>query len=299
MKITFSPVAILFLLLTSNLFGQTLPLRQGIEDIITTKKADIGISILGIEDGDTLSLNGNKSYPLMSVFKFPIALYVLHKVDKGDLSLTRKIFIGKKDVMHNTWSPIRKTYPNGNIKIPLYEILNYTVSQSDNIGCDILLKLTGGTISVQDYIDRIGIGGFAIKVNEEAMRNNFDAQKINTSTPLAATQLLKLFYEGKVLSKKNNDFLKKLMTETPTGDNRIRGLLPKGTEVAHKTGTSDTNYEGVTIATNDIGIVTLPNGNHFAISIFVSGSKEDTDTNEKIIADIAKLTYDYFNSKAK
>jgi beta-lactamase class A len=72
-----------------------------------------------------------------------------------------------------------------------------------------------------------------------------------------------------------------------------------GTLVAHKPGTSDTNEQGVTAAVNDIGIVTLPNAKHFAISVFVSNSKENGETNEKIIADISKLTWDYFISNSK
>ena len=83
------------------------------------------------------------------------------------------------------------------------------------------------------------------------------------------------------------------------GKNRIKGQLPTGTLVAHKTGTSDTNEQGVTAAVNDIGIVTLPNGKHFAISVFISNSKEDNETNEKIISGIAKLTWDYFTCKTK
>jgi beta-lactamase class A/beta-lactamase class A VEB len=73
--------------------------------------------------------------------------------------------------------------------------------------------------------------------------------------------------------------------------------VPKGTVVAHKTGWSGTNKDGVTAAVNDIGIIFLPNGQHFAISVFVTNSKEDIATNERIIADIAKVAWDYFSTK--
>jgi beta-lactamase class A len=89
------------------------------------------------------------------------------------------------------------------------------------------------------------------------------------------------------------------MCETSTGKERIKGQLPTGTLVAHKTGTSGTNAQGITAAINDIGIVTLPNGNHFVISVYVSNSKENTQTNEKIISDISKLVWDYFVSEMK
>jgi beta-lactamase class A len=298
MKRKFYLTTISLLVLISGSFSQKISLRQQIENITKNYQADIGVSISGIEDNDTISINANKSYPLMSVFKFPIALYVLQQVDKRKLNINQKIFITKSDVAPKTWSIIREKYPNGNIELSLAEILTYTVSQSDNIGCDILLKLVGGPIAVQNYIDNIGITGFVIKVNEEKMRGNFDNQRINTATPMAATQLLKIFYTKNILTKKSAGFLKKIMTETSTAKNRIRGQLPKETHVAHKPGTSDTNEGGLTIATNDVGVVTLPNGKHFAISVFVSNSKESSDTNSKIISDISKLAWDYFIVKA-
>jgi beta-lactamase class A len=87
------------------------------------------------------------------------------------------------------------------------------------------------------------------------------------------------------------------MTETATGKKRIKGQLPEGTVVGHKTGSSGTNEKGITAAVNNIGIVSLPNGKHFSISVFVSNSIEKLETNEKIIADISKLAWDYFLNK--
>ena len=86
--------------------------------------------------------------------------------------------------------------------------------------------------------------------------------------------------------------------ETTTGTSRIKGQLPKETIVAHKTGFSGTNKEtGITAAVNDIGIVFLPQDEYFIISVFVTESMENMETNEKIIADIAKATYDFYTSK--
>ena len=89
------------------------------------------------------------------------------------------------------------------------------------------------------------------------------------------------------------------MKGTETGKARLKGLLPKNTIVAHKTGTSGANKEGLTAAVNDIGIVFLPNGQHYFISVFVTKSTENAETNEKIIADISKATWNYFITKPK
>jgi beta-lactamase class A len=78
---------------------------------------------------------------------------------------------------------------------------------------------------------------------------------------------------------------------------RLKGLLPEGTIVAHKTGSSGKNESGLAAATNDVGIVTLPNGKHFIIVVFVSDSKADDKTRDNIIAEITRAVWDKYNSK--
>lgn len=85
------------------------------------------------------------------------------------------------------------------------------------------------------------------------------------------------------------------MVKTTTGPNRIRGLLPNETVVAHKTGYSGKNEDGLTAAVNDIGIIELPNGQHIAIAVFVSNATVADSISERVIADIAKATYTYYS----
>jgi beta-lactamase class A len=179
----------------------------------------------------------------------------------------------------------------------LDEILNYTVSQSDNNGCDILFKLAGGTASVNSFIHSIGINDVAIVATEEQMQKGVDVQFTNWTTPMAANILLDKFSFTYSMAE-SLKYLWKIMTETSTGPKRLKGLLPEGTVVAHKTGTSDTNNEGMTYAINDIGIVVLPDGKKYSISVFVSNSYESVETNEEIIAKISVAAYDYFLNKS-
>lgn len=296
MKNTLFFTCLIFFLSVSVVFAQKEALRNDIFKITQSKKADVGISIAGMESRDTLSVNGQKHYPMQSVFKFHIALVVLNDVDKGLLSLDQKIKIEKQDLMPNTWSPIREDFPNGTT-LTLAEILKYTVSQSDNIGCDILLTLVGGTKTVNAYFQKHHFKDISIQATEADMHKDWDTQFSNWTSPIETGNLLKAFYNRKLLSVKSNDFLWKIMADTSTGKKRIKGQLPEGTVVAHKTGSSGTNEKGITAAVNDIGIVTLPNGKHFSISVFVSNSSENMETNEKIIADLTELAWDYFVKK--
>ncbi|MEM1339730.1 MAG: class A beta-lactamase, subclass A2 [Bacteroidota bacterium] len=272
------------------------PLRQKIDSIITTKKAIVGVAINGMIAGDTLSINGYQHFPMQSVFKFPIALTVLSEVDKGHLSLDQKIDIRKSELLPGLWSPLRKKYPDG-ATLTIAKIIEYTVALSDNVGCDVLLKLLGGPEAVENYFSSLGFTDFAVKINEETMQNNWELQFLNWTTPKEANSILATFYENKsgLLSQESYDFIWNVMKGTKTGKNRLRGQLPDKTVVAHKTGWSGKHKKtGITAAVNNIGIIFLPNGEYFITSIFITASEEDFGTNEKIISDIAKAAWDHF-----
>ncbi|WP_158730437.1 MULTISPECIES: class A beta-lactamase, subclass A2 [unclassified Flavobacterium] len=284
----------LYILSVQSFAQNTDELRKEINQIISSKKADVGISILNLENGDTLSFNGNKQYPMLSAFKFHVALTVLNKIDKGELSLNQKLFIKKHELLGDTWSPFKERYPNGDISISLKEALEWTVSLSDNNLCDILIRLVGGVKTVDNFICN---SDFIIKNDEEGMHKNWDAQFLNTITPNFSNQLLNRFLEKKLLTKKSTKFLYETMVATSVGQNRIKGKLPSKTEVAHRTGSSFTNEAGMTGAINDIGIVKLPNGNRLIISVFVHNTTEIFKDGEEIIANISKVTWNYYTEK--
>jgi beta-lactamase class A len=196
------------------------------------------------------------------------------------------------------WSPLRDENPNGGT-FTIEKLIQYSVSHSDNTACDILISLIGTPKTVENYIRQRGIQDVQITFNEKDMQEKWENMFQNWTTPQAASETLLKFYENKnnLLSKNSYEFFWKTNKETSTGVSRIKGQLPKGTIVAHKTGWSGTNKEtGITAAVNNIGIVFLPNGAYFIISVFVTESKEDFETNEKIISGIAIVTYNFYNT---
>ncbi|HMP32348.1 MAG TPA: class A beta-lactamase, subclass A2, partial [Saprospiraceae bacterium] len=273
-------------------------LKNEILKITSTKNAVVGVSIMDSKGIDTLSINGDRHCPLQSVFKLHIGLAVLSEIDKGKFSLETKVKVSKKELLPDLWSPLRDENPKGGI-FTVARLLQYSISQSDNVACDVLIRLIGTPKTVEDYIKSKGVTDLAIKINEEVMQAKWENMFLNWTTPKAASQLLKLFYDNhtNLLSSTSYEFLWKTMKETSTGLDRIKSNLPANTIVAHKTGSSGTNKEGLTPATNDIGVVFLPDGDHYYISVLITDSKESNETNARIIADISKLAWNYFTSK--
>lgn len=267
-------------------------LKNKIEKIISTENGDFGVSIID-ENNNIVEINGKKHYPLLSTFKFPIALTILHKVEKRELSMQQQIFIKKEELLENTWSPFKEKHPDGNISISLEEAINWMIVYSDNNVTDILLRLLGGTETVEKFIDD---ENFVIKNNEDEMHRDWNSQFINKSTPNSFAQLLKKFSEGKILNSENTKWLYQSMVKSETGVKRLKGKLPN-VKIAQRAGTSFTNDEGITGAINNVGIMELPNNQKIYIAVFVHNTSEEFSKGEEIIADIAKTTYEFYTKK--
>jgi len=267
-------------------------LQPQLTQIASLAKGRVGVHAVVLETQEALaSLNARDHFPMQSVYKFPIAMAVLKQVDDRKLKLDQKVRIMKTDyVGPAAHSPIRDKYPNG-AELTVDELLRYAVSESDGTASDVLMKLAGDNTAVQTYLNSLSITDLIVLNTEKELSQDWTAQYRNYASPESAVALLRAFFERRGLSESSQTLLLKYMIQSTPGAKRLKGLLPSGTIVAHKTGTSGTQ-KGITAATNDIGIITLPNGYHLAIAVFVSDSPADEETREGVIAKIAKAVYD-------
>ena len=272
-------------------------LQQQITQIAALAKGRVGVSAVLLETRELIaSLNSQDHFPMQSVYKLPISMALMKQVDAGKIKLEQRVKIAKEDyVGRAAHSPIRDQYPNGT-ELSVTELLRFALSESDGTASDVLMKLAGGHEAVQAYLTDLGIKDMMILDTEQSFTQDHSLQYRNFATPDAAVDLLRALYEHRGLSESSQALLLKFMAESTTGPKRLKGLLPAGTTVSHKTGTSGTE-NGITAATNDIGIITLPNGKHVAIAVFVADSPADEITREATIAKIAKAVWDSVGKK--
>jgi beta-lactamase class A len=256
----------------------------------------IGMNAILLETHDSASFHGEEHFPMQSVYKFPIAMAVLHAVDENKMKLEQSVQVLASDLTKVGHSPLRDAHPGG-CTMTLKELLRYNIAESDGSACDVLIRLMGGTTPIDNYVKKLGVQGMSIATTEKVQQMDDTTQYRNYSSPEAMTQLLKIFYTQPVLSAKSRAFLLDLMVTSTPGPKRIKGQLPAGTVVAHKTGTSGKDAEGFTAATNDVGVITLPGGHHIAVSIFVSDSDASEEAREAAIASITKELWDKWKDK--
>lgn len=271
----------------------------GLQDILTEycndKDAKIGIGVI-IDGKDTVAVNGDKPFPMLSVYKFPIALSLGEYCRTHNMSLNHQVAIKREDLHLDTYSPMTEkilassqmmTEP---LHLPLSEILAYMLQQSDNNASDIALREAGGVGRVSEYLKRLGINDVNVNSSEAEMHVDNSLCYVNSATPLAMAELLYKF--DVEYSDPISHGIKNLMESCSTGRDRlVKPLVDKSIVVGHKTGTGFMLPDGRLMAVNDVGYVHLPDGRRYAIAVFVEDSGYDMAHTEALIAEISGIVY--------
>lgn len=237
------------------------------------------------------NVNASEGLPMQSVYKLPIAMAVFHRIETGKLSLAAKVPFLKSDLISpDQRSPLRDAHPQGGVSVPVEELLRLAVSESDGVASDILLRTLGGPGVVDRYVQSLGVGGMHIRDPEKTLGRDVQAQYRNDAQALALVALLHLLADRSPLDPQHTALLLSWMTDSETGEHRIKGLLPAGTVVAHKTGTSG-SASRVNNATNDAGLITMQDGRKLAVTVLVADSRESQAIRESVIAEIAQAIW--------
>jgi beta-lactamase class A len=302
-------------------------LEDKIDRIVSRSRGTVGVSLIHVESGATLSVRGDERFPMASVYKLPIAIELLAQVSAGTLSLDRPITLAPSDI--RACCTLSRRHPRGGVTVTAGELLELMIAESDNTASDAVLKLVGGppvverrmrtlgfdTIKVNRYegdinFEMTGVANpppqaewtldlqhrLISEVTPEALREaraRYTSDPRDTSTPDDMARLLGRLQLGNILPPQHTALLLDLMARSKTGPRRLKALLPPDTIVAHKTGTTN-------VVINDVGVITLPPdsaiGGHLALAVFVINGWRGS-TMQQTIAQIAGASYEFFTGK--
>jgi beta-lactamase class A len=284
------------------------------------RPAAFDVGVLNIDGGETWALSAERAFPMQSVFKAPLGAAVLAEVDAGRLSLEEVIPVEEQD-LSPPYSPVADAWP----RVRAYtvrDLLVRAVGGSDNTAADLLMRRIGGPGMVQAWLNDQAIRDLRIDRYERELQTDIYGMAAfrpewrgeaaftaalaavpprtrqaamvayltdhrDTATVSATLTFLQKLVTGQLLSPASTRLLLKIMTETTTGQNRLKAGLPPGATLAHKTGTGRTDL-GLNPATNDVGIITLKDGRRYAVAVFLAGSPAGDAEREDIIADVAR-----------
>ncbi len=285
-------VLLLALALCAPAFPAHAQLRAQIARIAAQAHGRVGVACALPGRPLDCNLHAGEPLPMQSVYKLPISMAMLHAVEQGRFTLTQTIrFLPSDLIAPDQYSPLRDAHPHGNVDVPVQELMQRALVDSDGVASDILMRSLGGPAAVNAYVRSLGIDGIEIHDSEKTLGRDVSLENRDTAQPGAMVALLRLLADGSPLSPEHTQLLLGWMRSTHTGDGRLRAQLPPGTVVADKTGTSGTarNY---TNATNDVGLIRLPDGRALAVAVFVADSAAPEAVRERVIAEIGKAVWD-------
>ena len=232
---------------------------------------------------------------MASVFKFPVALVVLQRVDAGDFKLDDPITIQPPQFSRGH-SPLRDSANGKPVTVSVKRLIELMVVESDNTAVDYFIRRLGGA-TITSRIRAIGGTGVRIDRPENDIAGFIAKHGIpayvrdarDTATPDGMAALLVAFAKRKDgLTPASHDLLNHFMTASHNPI-RIASALPPGAVVAHKTGTMPGVF-------NDAGIITSAGGkHHIAIAIFTKkAAVQNEDVALRVVGQIAREVYDNF-----
>lgn len=284
----------------------------------------VGIAAIHLETGRTVVTHKGEAFPMASTYKVPIAIQLLTRVDRGEIRLDSMVTLQADDLHPGSGMLSSDLFNDPGVALSVRNLMELMLLISDNSATDVCIELAGGPDAVNARLAELGVEG--VQVNRptslligdwlgvdgmpadgdidmagfQHLREGVSAEQQkrageafatdprDTATPEGMADLLVKAWQGEALSEASTELFWDIMSRVQTGTGRIKGRLPEGTTVSHKTGT-------IGQTTNDVGVIDLPgDAGHVVVVAFVKDSAVPIPVRERVIAEISRAVHDFF-----
>ena len=289
------------------------------------------VGVCAIQGSQRACVNGDERSAMQSVMKLLAGLAVLDRVDNGGWSLDESVTVRRENLSLYVQPIADIVKAKGSFRTTIGDLVRRAIVDSDSAATDILVDRLGGPAAVQAFLDRKGIRGVRFDRDEKRLQTEIvglmwkpefvDAAVLDraikavpvevrdtanrryqkdvrdTATPMGMATTLDSLVSGRLLSSESTRWVLNVMSHTATFPDRLKAGVPPGWAIAHKTGTSGT-WKGVTVATNDVGILTAPDGRTVALAVFIADSRAPESNRAALMATLARSTVSHYSPNA-
>lgn len=277
-------------------------LQQELNRIAASFQGKVGIGVTQAGCDWVVGARQDEFFPQQSVSKLWVALSVLDAVDQGKVRLDQPLTLRPEDlVVFN--QPMRwRLLEEGSLTLPVHSLLESSLSLSDNLANDKLLWTVGGPDHVRGVLKDRGLHGIRFGPGERllqsgiagvewkpelALANNFNdarerlpleqrqallaryvADPMDGATPAGISKALGQLAMGDLLSPANTQVMLDIMAHSRSGPRRLKGGVPAGWKVYHKTGTGQ-ELRGLATGYNDVAVFQAPDGTSYGVAVMI------------------------------
>lgn len=267
----------------------------------------------------TACTRGEERFSLQSVMKLLVGFVALDAVDRKKWRLDEQVTIRIQDLSLAVQPLAEHVGPEG-FQTTIGDLVRRAIIESDSAAVDFLIARLGGPSAVQAVLKTKGISEIRLDRDERHLQTEivgltwrpeyvdasllkraiasvpderrqqaytkYQTDSRDTATPKGMVSFLFRLAQGGLLSKSSTEYVLNAMEECKTFPDRLKAGVGPGWKIAHKTGTSG-SWKGLTAATNDVGILTAPDGSRLSIAVFVADSRAGSAERAAIMAKIA------------
>ena len=281
-------------------------LQRDLTQIAQNFDGKVGIAVAQAGCDWTVGERLDQYFPQQSVSKLWVAISVLDAADRGQLRLDEPITLRPEDqVVFN--QPLRWTVlKQGSLTLPAQQLLADALSLSDNMANDKLLWRVGGPDHVRAVLAQRGITGVRFGPGERLLQSHiaglawtadlatgykFEEARaklpiglrknllsayiddpLDGATPAGITGALGKLARGELLSPASTDVLLGIMQHSKSGPMRLKGAIPSGWTVYHKTGTGQ-ELAGIATGYNDVAVFQAPDGTRYGVAVMIGETR--------------------------
>ena len=271
----------------------------------------IGVAATQLATGRHIGYREDELFPTASVIKLPLLVTLHEDAIAGRIDLAERVTY--RDGTKVAGSGVLQYLDDG-LNPTLRDLAVLMMSVSDNTATDLLFDRVGKQ-RIEEAMDRLGLpsirvpfdiremlmelvdmdhsrpGGYdelrrRLRLSLGSGGRSMIPDQADRTSPADMCRLLELLESRAILDDDACTAILELMKRIQSAT-RIPGLLPKGTVVAHKTG----SYRRLR---NDVGIVYAPNG-PYAVALFARELARDNIDDDAALARISLAIYDEFS----
>lgn len=241
------------------------------------------VSILDLASGKRIDHRAHERILICSTFKALAAAFVLHRVDKGEEKLDRRIgFSGKDLVSHSPTTQKRVGEPG----MTVAELCDAIMAVSDNTAANLLLASFGGPAALTAFCRKLGDDVTRLDRFETGLNTHDHPGDIRDTTTAAAMleNLRKLLFT-EFLTPSSRSQLAAWLIANKTGDARLRAGLPKTWLVGDRTGTNGDKHGNA----NDIAVIWPADRPPLIVTAYCEIPAIAADRRDAVIAGIGRI----------
>jgi len=235
----------------------------------------VAISVADANGRESININGDENLPAASVIKLPVMVEVMRQVALGKFTLNRQVTLYEQDRDCGFGALCDD---DAGMRFSVRNLTRIMIADSDNTATNMLIRLVGRQ---NINATMAGLGLTQTSLGDSIHDGSSSIRSLRTSANDMMRLLAMLAGRRLVNERASDAMLAVLAAQRHNG--YIPKPLPKGTIVAHKTGTLHDTL-------NDVGIVDLE-GSPYIICVLTT-HLDDLDDGARFIRRASKAVYE-------